>query len=368
MALDLEKYRDRIEESRRRIEITARFEEPDRVPITISEGGSYYCWLFGHDISEYYQDVGLQIEVQLKGLEWAYEELRDDRTARGLHADLGPLGEGLLWDCDIERPAGTSPWIVPRVRSLKDIERLPVPDPASARGINWAMQQHERMKELARQQGLNLGVGGGVGIHPPLSAACALAPAHLVYEWMYTAPDHIRLYFDKLLEAFFRLTEFNDRQFGVKERRSIGLADDHSAFVSDEMYRELVLPYNKAIYDRYGTEGRYLHADGPNDHHFETYANVLKLTQMDIGGFSDIAAAKRALAGKVVMSGGLNCKDLYGDFESARPVIERAIRIGAPGGGFILAVGGETYAGVNPQTLIRSVEYAKEIGRYPIAV
>jgi uroporphyrinogen-III decarboxylase len=185
---------------------------------------------------------------------------------------------------------------------------------------------------------------------------------------MYTEPQRIRLFFDKLLEAYFRLVGFNDRYFGVTQRRSVGLADDNSAFVSDEMYRELVLPYNKAIYDRYGQDGRYLHADGPNDHHFQTYADVLKLTEMDIGGWSDIAAAKRALAGKVVMSGGLNCKDLYGDFEAARPAIERAIRIGAPGGGYILAIGGETYAGVNPDTLIRAVEYAKEAGRYPIAL
>jgi uroporphyrinogen-III decarboxylase len=98
------------------------------------------------------------------------------------------------------------------------------------------------------------------------------------------------------------------------------------------------------------------------------YANEMRLSQMDIGGWSDIAAAKPHLGGKVVMSGGLNCRDLYGTLEQAKPAIERAIRIGAPGGGYILAVGGETYVGVNPDTLVRAVEYAKEIGRYPIRI
>jgi hypothetical protein len=37
-----------------------------------------------------------------------------------------------------------------------------------------------------------------------------------------------------------------------------------------------------------------------------------------------------------------------------------------PGGGYALAVGGETYAGVNPDTLCRVVAYAKEAGRYPV--
>jgi len=362
------KYSDRMANSQRRIDITSRFEEPDRVPIRISAGGSYWCRLFGHDIAQYYRDVALQIEVQLKGLEWAFEELRDDRTGCALFTDLGPVGEGLLWGCDLERPAGTSPWIVPCVHTLEDIERLPIPDPAEAPGIRWALAQHARMQELARARGLALDVSGGVGIHPPLSAACALAPADRVYEWMYTEPEHIRLFFDKLLEAFFRLNEFSSRHFGVREQRAIGLADDNSAFISDEMYRQMVLPYNQAIYDRYGKDERRLHADGPNDHHFETYAEVLKLTHMDIGGFSDIAAAKRALAGKVVMSGGLNCKDLYGDFEAARPIIERAVRIGAPGGGYIFAIGGETYPGVRPDTLVRAVEHVEEIGRYPITI
>ncbi len=123
-----------------------------------------------------------------------------------------------------------------------------------------------------------------------------------------------------------------------------------------------------AIYERYGKKGRHLHADGPNDHHFEMYANDMKLTQMDIGGFSDIANAKPALHGKMVFSGGLNCRDLYYDLATAKPAIDRAIRIGAPGGGYILAIGGETYVGVNPETLVQAVAYAKEAGSYPITI
>ena len=126
---------------------------------------------------------------------------------------------------------------------------------------------------------------------------------------MYEEPELIHRFFAKLLEAFCRLIDWRD---GISGRRteSIGLADDHSAFVSNAMYREMVFPYNMAIYERYGKKGRHLHADGPNDHHFEMYANDMKLTSMDIGGFSDIANAKPALQGKTRFSGGLNCRDL----------------------------------------------------------
>jgi len=44
------------------------------------------------------------------------------------------------------------------------------------------------------------------------------------------------------------------------------------------------------------------------------------------------------------------------------------VRIGPPGGGYIFAIGGETYPGVRPDTLIRTVEHVKEIGRYPVSI
>jgi len=366
MRFDPQKYASKIEESRRRLAIAESFQEPDRVPIQISAAGSYSAWLMGVDLRDYYLDIETQIEVQLFGLEWAFETLDDDRTGYGLHVDNGPLGEALLWDMPIERPHGTSPWAVRIIHSLEDIDRLPVPDPAQSRGIQWALERVERMKQIASRRGINLPVGGGVGIHPPLSCACALAEPSNVYEWMLTHPDKIRLFFDKCFQAFCRLTDFMNEIHGAKKIEHLGLADDNSAFVSPQLYKQLVFPYNKGLYDRYGSKGRHLHADGPNDHHFKMYANEMKLTGMDIGGFSDIANAKRIMHGKTVISGGMNCKDLYGSFEEAKPKIERAVRIGAPGGGYIFAIGGETYVKVNPRALIQAVQYVKEIGRYPV--
>ncbi len=359
-----EKYRDRIEESKRRHQISASWQEPDRVPIQISTGGSFYSRLFGCNIRDYYSDPEVCLEVQLKGLEWAYEELQDDRTGFGLHVDFGPIGEGLYFDLPIEYPDDTSPWSLRMLETPADIEAFEVPDPAESRGLQIALRRIEGFRELAKRRGIELPVGGGVGIHPPLSCACALAEPELIYTLMAEEPELIHRFFAKLLEAFCRLVDWRDGLLG-RRTEAIGLADDHSAFVSNAMYREMVLPYNMAIYERYGLKGRSLHADGPNDHHFHMYANDMKLTSMDIGGFSDIANAKPALHGKTRFSGGLNCRDLYYDLETAKPVIDRAIRIGAPGGGFTLAVGGETYVGVNPDTLVKAVAYAREAGRYP---
>lgn len=362
--INLDDYRERIEASRERLARARRFEEPDRVPISISVGGSFFCTLVGVDIADYYQDLDLQIDVQLAGQRWCFEELGDDRTGYGLHLDRGPISEALLFGLEIVRPRGTSPWIVRGLHTVEDIERLEVPDPAKSSGVQEHYERVERFRERVRERGLEVSVGGGFGIHPPLSCATAIADSDLVYELMVERPEVIRRFFDKLLAAFMACVEYNATRTGGALPRSIGLADDNSAMVSLETWRRLVLPYNLAIYERFGQEGRSLHMDGPADHLFEDLANVVRLTEMDIGGFSDIAVAKPALAKKTVIRGNLNCRDLYYDMERARPAADRCLEIGMPGGGYIFAVGGETYAGVNPKTLCEVVTYAKEAGRY----
>jgi uroporphyrinogen-III decarboxylase len=361
-SFDYDRYHDRIEQSKQRLAACYRFEESDQVPVDIGVGGSFYCSLFGFNISEYMQNRELNIEAQVRGQQWAWDNLGDDRTYFGIYLDYGPLAEGLLFGAEIVRPEGTSPWSCHLLKDPSDVEKLQVPDPATNPGVQWVYGELAKMREIAKRKDIDVPVSGGFGIHPPLSAACALAGPERIYQWMYDCPEVIRQLFDKLLETFFRCADYADNVNGRK-RTSVGLADDHSAFVSEKMYRELVLPYNRQIYEKYGQKGRSLHADGPNDHLFGVYANDLHLTDMDIGGFSDIAAAKKALAGKTVMMGGMNCKDLYGDFETARPVIDRAIAIGTPGGGYIFGVGGEAYAGINPGTLAKAVAYAQKISR-----
>ena len=367
--VNLGEYRDRIEEARRLVEQTRRFEEPERVPVVMSVAGSYFCWLLGVDIADYYQDIDLQVDVQLYGARWCFEELQDDRTGYALHYDAGPVAEGLLFGLPIERPRGTSPWIVRGLHTAEQIEGLQVPDPAQAEGVQEHFRRIAQFRARAKERGLDVPVGGGgIGIHPPLSCATAIADAALIYALMLERPDVIHRLFAKLLQAFCACIEYTCRRNGTDLPSSIGLADDNSAFVGLDVWRRLVLPYNLAIYERYGHNGRSLHGDGPNDHIFWDLAHVVRIHEMDIGGFSDIAVAKRDMAGKTVIRGNLNCRDLYGDFAAARPAVDRCLRIGAPGGGFIFGVGGETYAGVNPKTLCEVVAYVKQTTRRPDAV
>jgi uroporphyrinogen-III decarboxylase len=364
---DPERYAARIEESKQRWATAQRFEEPDRVPIAISTAGSYYCRLFGYNIRDCYTSMEVAIDVQLRGLKWAFEELADDRTDVSLGWDLGPVGEAIVFNCPIEYPDDTSPRIVPIIETVEDIQRLQVPDVERHPGIHNLLQLGEVFKAKAKRVAPDLPAHAGrTGIHPPLSCACALMESSRFYELLYADPDHADMLMQKCFETFCRLRDYYNKIDGITQQTRLGLADDNSAFISNQMYRERVFKYNKALYDRYGSEWRYLHADGPNDHHFQMYADEMKLSSMDMGGWSSREAAKKYLGGKTFFTGGLNCKDLYYDFATAKVAIDEALRICAPGGGFGLAIGGETYPGVRPDTLVHAVRYAKTAGRYPI--
>jgi len=358
-----------------RLRVAAEFREPDRVPVCFGIGGSYYCWLFGYRIHEYYATPELQPEVQLKGIEWEYEALRaDSSTATGLRCDIGPLAEAIVFGADIARPEGTSPRIEHIVHDSRDIERLRHIEPRRNPRLKDFFRRHERFNVAARKMGVKLALNEkpSLGIHPPLSCACALMSPTKVYEMMYTEPDLLRRFLDKCWNAFCAYSDYFDRLYHrPRKRRSVGLADDNISQISAEMFRRFEMPYYLKLREQHQAEQFSLHTDGPNDQHFKVLADEVRLTSMDIGGYSRLENAVRDMKGKVVIYGGLKCWDFYAPgrmtAETRRKVIH-AIHLAAPGGGFHLAIGGETYVGVSPDGICELVRFIKRWAKYPIAL
>ena len=372
--LDLAAYRDDINERSERKAMAARFEEPDRVPVCFGMGGSYYCWLQGVNIRDYYATPEMQPAVKLRGYEWEYETLKADSSVpQGLSYEAGPLGEAIVFDTPFERPDDTSPRMHTVLASPQDIDDLKLIDPAKNERLKEFSAAHARFVEAAQKVGTTLAIGEQprIGIHPPLSAACALMDPTIVLEYMYTNPAALQTLLDKMYEAFITYADYFDDLYGTKRMGSVGLADDNISMISGEMFRRWEMPYYLKLKERYQATRFYLHTDGPNDQHFKILADEVGLTAMDIGGYSKLENAVRDMKGKVYIHGGLWCKDFYtpGPMTSAtrRKVLE-AIRLAAPGGGFELAIGGECYVGVSPEGIADCVRFVDECGRYPIDI
>jgi len=367
---DYKRCYELTEESRRRLEKAYSFEEPDRVPIVIGLGGPYYAKLFGYTLADYYNDLSVMLDVQVKGIKWRLTQLKDDFTGIGFWLDIGSTAEGVVFDCEIVMPDKSrpwqSPWIVPRIRTLEDIDKLEVPDPHSHRGVREYYRKLEKYKKLVREHYGNVPVGGRLQIHPPVSAAGSLMGPRRLYSWLYKYPNEMHKLFKKLEKTFVELQEFYHEITG-SESEGLGLCDDHSGYLSRKFYEEFTLPYNLRLYQRYGKKYRSLHMDSHMDHITDILVNVYRINSADVGVENDIRVIAKAFKGRVFFKGNANWRVLLTkSLEVIEREVEKCIYYAAPGGGYAFDNGGETYVEVPVDMLKYEVEYAKRVGEYPI--
>jgi uroporphyrinogen-III decarboxylase len=364
------KYSSILEENRRRVEKASGFEEPDRVPVIIGLGGPYYARLFSYTLAEYYNDIGIMLDAQVKGIKWRLEWLKDDLTGIGVHLDLGAVSEGIVFNCRVEMPdernPWLSPWIIPRIKTLEDIDRLEVPDPRRHKGVGNYYEKLEKFRELVEKNYEGLPVGGWLQIHPPVSAAGSLIGPEKLYRWLYEHPGEMHRLFRKLEETFNALQEYYYELSGA-EPGSLSLADDHSGYLNRRMYEEFTMPYNLRLYERHGCERRYLHMDSHMDHIADIIVNVYRINEADVGVENNIKTISEAFKGKVFFNGNADWRALLGcSLERIELEVEKCVFYAAPGGGYVFDNGGETYASIPPENLKYEVEYVKRAGRYPI--
>jgi uroporphyrinogen-III decarboxylase len=372
MLLDVDRWAADRKARWDRLRFAGRFQEGDRVPVCFSVGGSYFCSLFGYDIREYYSNPELQVEIQLKGIEWEYETLKADSCDReSMGYDPGPIQEAVVFGAEIERHPGTSPRITHMIGSLDEGLTLEFPRPEDNPRLKAEIAKSERFAAAARKMGVKIPVNGmdTVSIHPPLSCLCAILDPAIVYEAVYEEPEKLKRVLDRCYEAFIAYSDRWWKPGGPND--AIWFADDNHAFISAAAFREFEMPYYHRAIERYRPKQFHLHADGPYDHLFPVHASESGVTNIDIGGFSRLETAVKYMKGKVYIHGGMNCNDLYGDgplSDAARRKALAAMRLAGPGGGFQLGVGGETYVGVSPRALVDLVKLVEERGTYPISI
>jgi len=355
------------EVKKRRWEAARNFEEADRVPILIGVGAPFYCQLFGYTLYDFYRNLDLNLKIQVEGSKWAYANLGDDRigykrNVKEVSPNIGAVGEGIIWDCEIRLPTREnpwlSPWIVPKFTTPEKIETFEVPDPKEC------VKRLERFYKVSF--GVDLKASLPPGIHPPCSAAGSLVGTERLYIYLYRYPNLMHKLFEKLLKSFFVLRDYVDDVTG-RETRSIGLCDDHAGYLSEEMYRRFVLPYNKRIYERYGKDRRTLHMDSPTEHIAHIIRDEYRIDELDLGWQADIVKIKEALDGKVFFNGNMPSHLLVeGTYQQIREAVSHCIQAAAPGGGYYFDMGGETYAGIKVEKLKYAIDYAKKVGRYPV--
>ncbi|MFH1006632.1 MAG: uroporphyrinogen decarboxylase family protein [Candidatus Latescibacterota bacterium] len=147
-----------------------------------------------------------------------------------------------------------------------------------------------------------------------------------------------------------------------------GFSDDSAGMLSDQAYREFVLPYNKRIKDAFcsAEEPVHIHMCGQAQHLFETMVSELHARSFDVGYPTDMARMRKILGPDVTLMGNIHPMILRdGPVSRIEEAVREVLTSGVMAGGrFVLRDGSNVPPGTPVEHLRACYRTAKEYGRY----
>lgn len=250
------------------------------------------------------------------------------------------------------------------IATRDDLERWTPPDPDAPHRL-------EKLREVvARYKGRR-----AVLFH---HRAAFMWSAYLVgldrlLELFYEDPEFVHALFEKVLSVNERIIR-NAVRAGAEV---VCLGDDYASnqgpLFSPAMFRRFVLPYLQRAIDAIQEEGALAvkHSDGNLwpilDDIVGTGADGLNPIEPVAG--MDLAEVKAAYGDRICLIGNIDCGDLLCNAPVAEVerTVRETIRVGAPGGRFILSSSNSIHASVRPENFRAMIEAGKRCGAYPVA-
>ena len=256
------------------------------------------------------------------------------------------------------------------VKGPEDLEKLPyLLPPLGADEIDLFRQEAKRLKEAANRLGVALEGGWISGADaaiplcggPPLLLAAMDDPEYvralleLIYDWQ---QPHLEMLLEEKVD-----TVVYDAWY------------DTTRFWSPRLYRELLKPFiqkNIDLVHQAGIKFSYIMSCGIMpllDDFVEMGIDVLWGVD-PVQDNANLATVKRKLEGKVCIWGGMNSTLTlqHGSREEIGEAVTEAIRILAPGGGFVLMPVDQIFAYTPWESFEIMVERWREISSYPISL
>lgn len=148
-------------------------------------------------------------------------------------------------------------------------------------------------------------------------------------------------------------------------------AENSRPLISPKLFRKLILPQYKKIVNTSDVPIIW-HSDGhvtpllpmiieagfTGVHSLETKANI------------DLANIKSQYGDKLVLAGNLDTTEILrqSDLNLVRKDVERCIKQGAPGGGYLFSSSNSLFEGHDVKAIREAYHFAKKIGEYPISL
>lgn len=357
------------DENKERLCSARAFKAVDRVPVVVNT--NQWLMLAARKVTfgQYIRTPKDNLREQILNVKWRLEMIHDDLPlpdgSLKISPDLGCI-RGTAFDIPVTFSENHAPKSKHILEKIEQIDELAVPDAAG--GFNERLIEYYHGMQACREDfdvrlngkplelGITIGYPGG-----PMPSAFALAGQNL-FLWMIEDPVRVHRLMDVVTQSHLRCVRYFDDLVGRDHDHSIGLGADTIELISAGMFKEFVVPYYNHIYEAYpGPRG--IHNCGQNEHLLESIRDDLKINSHNGFGFCvNRERLAETMSGRVVLQGGPSPMLLAsGDRGEILSETERYIEALAPGGGFILGLGGGSVAGTPPRNFDYLLEAARRV-------
>lgn len=374
-SIDIDYAPDRMTANKRRMEARADFRYVDRVPVSFCVVPRFFAPLFGLPYNDFLRDAETQFRWQLEFAKYRYEHIPEDvcqSPAIGVAPYFDNVVNASAFGAEIDWSTNETLRARPILKHPDDVDRLEIPDPTAGlwgRGLRWRAE----MEEMARDTKVMVGglegrveIGGPtIGGEGPHMVAIDLVGEDF-YWWMIEYPDACHMLLDKITRGMMRAEE-HFRTLDPRPRGGFGLAEDSAQVMSERLFREFCVPYDNALYDRFGAgrrDGRGMHMCGNSTHLLESLKRDARITSFNLFGYmvDPVVVADRLGAG-VYLWGNIDpMLMLTGTPVEVREAARRCLAALAPRGGFMLGDGANVCPGTPLANLAAVTEASEEFG------
>ncbi len=345
------------------LEVAKKLEEPDQVPYDFYVEREFIAGYIGMTVGEYYANLDRTIEANIKVQKKFLGEVRS------IDYGLGGLTQASTFGCKMFYNENAIYQIKePLIKSLEDIDKLEAPDPLKD---GLMPEMFKRYNYVKKKVGNKYPVGYPIprGSQGPFTTAALLRGLLPLLADIGRNPEMVHKLLRFITDAAIAQIRIGEELNDNPEReKSIGMADDFAGYLSPRLYEEFVLPYNKRIYETF---------DGDRNYHSEslTAKHLPFLLEMGVASFlgdtremyHTVKDLKRCIGHKVFISAFIDNMSVitHGTPQTVAENVKRAMRDGAPGGGFELSVDLCNWP-VPIENIETFMKAAEKYGRYPI--
>lgn len=372
---------EELECRRDRVNRVKNFKEPDRVPVIPAIAHRFLVPQVGVKFRDYYNNPEIMLETQILAQKWLMENIRTDAynitgAWVGAWTDFQNTFEAGSLGCEIIFPENDIPWVGEGwVRDEKDLQKLERLDFIHS-GIN-ARQLEFRQKMMEIAEKFPVKFQGGEIFYPghnpnlthtadgPFGVAGDLMGVTHIFTAVYEKPDFVKELMRIVTGKLIEYLDFCWEEEQLPVPKDFAWTDDLAVSLSEEVYRGLVLPFEKQL--RFHFDGYLsLHMCGKSDHLLKTFLEDLEIHELQGFGYQvDLDYIASLMGGKVVLIGNVDPMLIHSGtttdvIEASRVVIEKL----RPYKGFILQDGNNIPPGTPVENINAMMEAAEQYGSF----